>query len=618
MQEPLPGLQPVHVLLLVYVANKQLNRLSQKGRDLSRPFSYIQGGYMSPPIVSSTFNVLAKRLIQDGLLDENMALQAQRTAQERQIPFITYLVEANIVKAKAIGLAVATDFGLPLIDLNTIDKETLPRGLVNEKLINKHRAVPLFRRGDRLYVAVADPTNTAALNEFRFHTGLKTYAILVEEDKLTQLIDDSLGEQEVVALGDLGDSDLEDIDINSEPTEPEEVSASDSDDAPIVRFVHKVLLDAIKRGVSDIHFEPYEKIYRIRFRKDGILYETTSPPVNLSSRITARIKVMSRLDISERRVPQDGHFNMAITKKHTINFRVSSCPTTYGEKMVIRILDPNKLQLSIESLGYEPQQQALFMRAINQPQGMLLVTGPTGSGKTVSLYTALNRLNTSECNISTIEDPVEIEIPGINQVSINPKAGMEFSVALRAFLRQDPDVIMVGEIRDLETAEIAIKAAQTGHLVLSTLHTNSAPETLTRLMNMGVATYNIATSVNLIIAQRLLRRLCTNCKVPIEIPRVALYEEGFEESDLVDLKLFGPSPQGCEHCKKGYNGRIGIYEVLEVNPEIGQIIMAGGNSMDIAKKAMEQGMQPLRRSGINRVREGITSLEELNRIIRED
>ncbi|NNM60454.1 MAG: type IV-A pilus assembly ATPase PilB [Legionellales bacterium] len=573
---------------------------------------------MSPPPVPTILNVLAKHLVDDGVLDESTALQAQRAAQERQLPFITYLVETHVVKAKAIAMAVSIDFGLPLIDLHAIDKEALPRGLVSEKLINKHRAVPLFRRGDRLFVAVADPTNTAPLNEFRFHTGLKTYAVLVEEDKLTQLIEDSLGEQEVVALGDLSDSDLEDIDINNEPIEQEELASSDAEDAPIVRFVHKILLDAIKRGISDIHFEPYEKIYRIRFRKDGILYETTSPPINLANRITARIKVMSRLDISERRIPQDGHFNMALTKKHTINFRVSSCPTTYGEKIVIRILDPQKLQLSIESLGYEPHQQALFLRAISRPQGMFLVTGPTGSGKTVSLYTALSRLNTVECNISTIEDPVEIEIPGINQVSVNPKAGMEFALALRAFLRQDPDIIMVGEIRDLETAEIAIKAAQTGHLVLSTLHTNSAPETLTRLVNMGVATYNIATSVNLIIAQRLLRRLCPNCKIPIEIPRVALYEEGFEESDLTDLNLFAPSTQGCEHCKKGYNGRVGIYEVLEVNQDIGQIIMSGGNSMDIAKKAMEQGMQPLRRSGINRVKEGITSLEELNRIIRED
>ncbi|MBY0545617.1 MAG: type IV-A pilus assembly ATPase PilB [Gammaproteobacteria bacterium] len=570
-----------------------------------------------PAPATSTINILAKRLISDGVLDEKIALQAQRTAQERQMPFITYLVEAGIVTAKTIATAAALDFGLPLIDLASFDKESLPRTLVDEKLINKHRATPLFRRGDRLYVAIADPGNVSALNEFSFHTGLKTYAVLVEENKLAQMIEDS-SDQEVVTLGDLSDNDLEAIDINSEPLEEEAVSSMEAEDAPIVRFVHKILLDAIKKGVSDIHLEPYEKVYRIRFRKDGILYETTSPPANLASRIAARIKVMSRLDISERRIPQDGHFNMAITKKHTINFRVSTCPILYGEKIVIRILDPNKLQLSIEQLGYEPEQQALFLKAISRPQGMILVTGPTGSGKTVSLYAALSRLNTVECNISTIEDPVEIQLPGINQVGVNPKAGMDFSTALRAFLRQDPDIIMVGEIRDLETAEIGIKAAQTGHLVLSTLHTNSAPATLARLMNMGVATYNIASSINLIIAQRLVRRLCTHCKQPIEVPNAALYEEGFQNDDLIDLELFTANVQGCEHCKHGYDGRIGIYEVLEVNQAIGHIIMAGGNSMDIAQKGIEQGMQTLRRSGLNKVKLGVTSLDEINRVIKDD
>jgi type IV pilus assembly protein PilB len=566
---------------------------------------------------SANLNVLAKYLITNGVIDEGTALQAQRTAQERQMSLISYLVDAHIVDAKTIAMAAAIDFGVPLIDLALVDKEAIPRGLVSEKLINKHRAVPLFRRGDRLYVAIADPTNTTALNEFRFHTGLKTHAVLVEENKLLQIIEDSINEQETVSLGDLGDSDLEEIDINAEPTEQENITASDAEDAPIVRFVHKIILDAIKKGVSDIHFEPYEKVYRIRFRKDGILYETTSPPVNLASRITARIKVMSRLDISERRIPQDGHFNMALTKKHAINFRVSTCPTTYGEKVVIRILDPSKLQLGIEQLGYEPHQQQLFMETINRPQGMLLVTGPTGSGKTVSLYTALSILNTSERNISTIEDPVEIQIPGINQVNVNPKAGMDFSTALRAFLRQDPDVIMVGEVRDLETAEIAIKAAQTGHFVLSTLHTNSAPETLTRLLNMGVASYNIATSVNLIIAQRLARRLCTVCKIAVDIPTNALYEEGFIDEDLADIHIFTNNTRGCEHCRNGYNGRVGLYEMLNVTPEIGRIIMAGGNSMEIAQKAIEQGMQTLRRAGLVKVKQGITSLEEINRVTED-
>lgn len=567
--------------------------------------------------VASTLTILAKRLVSDGVIDEHTALQAQHTAQERQMSLISYLVDSNIVASDSIAMAVAVDFGLPLIDLASMDKEIIPRGLVSEKLIIKHRAVPLFRRNERLYVAIADPLNITALNEFRFHTSLKTYAILVEENKLQALIDDSLNEQETTTLDDLGDSDFEDIDINSEPDEPTAITSADAEDAPIVRFVHKILLEGIKKGVSDIHFEPYEKIYRIRFRKDGILYETTSPPINLASRITARIKVMARMDISERRIPQDGYFNMALTRKHMINFRVSSCPTTYGEKIVTRILDPNKLQLGIEKLGYEPFQQELVAKVLARPQGMFLVTGPTGSGKTVSLYTALNILNTPESNILTVEDPVEIQIQGINQVNVSPKAGMDFAVALRAFLRQDPDIIMVGEIRDLETAEIAIKAAQTGHLVLSTLHTNSAPETLNRLMNMGVPPYNIATTINLIIAQRLARCLCNNCKIAIQPPVTALYEEGFQDEDFIDMTLFSPNILGCEFCKKGYNGRTGIYEALDITPEIGRIIMAGGNSMDIAEKAIEQGMQTLRRSGLIKVKQGITSLEEINRVTKD-
>jgi type IV pilus assembly protein PilB len=560
---------------------------------------------------------LARHLIASQILDEATASQAYKAAQERQISFVTYLVDNHIAEAHAVAHSAAQDFGLPLIDLDIFDKESLAKGLVSEKLINKHHAFPLFRRGDHLHIAISDPTNILALNEFRFHTGLKTSAVLVEENKLLKLIDDTFNEQDSVSLADMGDSDLEAIDINTEQPEEEAVSLSDAEDAPIVRFVHKILLDAIKKGVSDIHFEPYEKVYRIRFRRDGILYEAASPPVNLSSRITARIKVMARMDISERRIPQDGHFNMALSKKHAINFRVNSCPTAFGEKVVIRILDPSKLQLGIEQLGYEKYQEQMVLDTISRPQGMLLVTGPTGSGKTVSLYTALNILNTPECNISTIEDPVEIQIPGINQVNVNVKAGMDFATALRAFLRQDPDVIMVGEVRDLETAEIAIKAAQTGHFVLSTLHTNSAAETLTRLMNMGVAAFNIATSVNLIIAQRLARRLCTSCKEVVEIPTAALIDEGFTTEDVQEITIYGPSIHGCDLCKNGYAGRIGIYEMLNVTPDIGRIIMAGGNSMEIADKAIEQGMKTLRRAGLEKVKAGITSLEEINRITKD-
>ena len=383
------------------------------------------------------------------------------------------------------------------------------------------------------------------------------------------------------------------------------------------RFVHKVLLDELNSNVSDIHFEPYEKIYRIRYRRDGILYETASPPINLAPRITARLKVMSRLDISERRVPQDGHFKMVLSKHRSIDFRISTCPTTGGEKVVIRILDPSSAQLGIEALGYEDFQKELFMNAIHKPQGMVLVTGPTGSGKTVSLYTALGILNTAERNISTIEDPVEINLQGINQVNVNMKAGLDFSTALRSFLRQDPDIIMVGEIRDLETAEIGIKAAQTGHLVLSTLHTNSAPETLTRLLNMGVPSFNIATSVSLIIAQRLARRLCSQCKIPAEIPESSLLQQGFSKNELSNLEIFLPNIEGCELCKNGYSGRVGLYEVLSVSSSIGRIIMEGGNSLDILHKAKEEGMITLRESGLNKVRAGITGLEEINRVTKD-
>lgn len=568
---------------------------------------------------SVTLSGLARRLVVDGLLSEKVAQKALKEAEETRKSFIVHVVEKKILDSLDIAMAASQDFGLPLIDLSAFDREVMPVSIVSEKLITKHHALPLFKRSDRLYVAVSDPTNLIALNEFKFHTGINTHAILVEEAKLSKTIESVLSEQESVALGDLTDADLDELDISAGEDElGEEISASEaSEDAPIVRFVNKILLDAINSNVSDIHFEPYEKIYRIRYRRDGILYEAASPPINLSQRITARLKVMSELDISERRVPQDGHFKMKLSKSRSIDFRISTCPTTGGEKVVIRILDPASAQLGIEALGYEDFQKELFVNAIHKPQGMVLVTGPTGSGKTVSLYTALGILNTDERNISTIEDPVEINLQGINQVNVNLKAGLGFATALRSFLRQDPDIIMVGEIRDLETAEIGIKAAQTGHLVLSTLHTNSAPETLTRMVNMGVPSFNIATSVSLIIAQRLARRLCKHCKVPADVPEKSLLEQGFNPSDVGNLELFSAEIEGCEHCKNGYSGRVGIYEVLQVTPEIGRVIMEGGNSLDILDTAKQQGMLTLRESGLNKAKAGITSLEEINRITKD-
>lgn len=564
--------------------------------------------------ISASLSGLARRLVADGLLNEEAAQKAYQEASAQNIPFIAYVVQKKILAAHDIAAVAAQDFGLPLLDLDVFDKELFPTTLVSDKLIAKHHAIPLFKRGDRLYVAIADPTNLAALNEFKFHTGISTHAILVEENKLALIIDKVLSSQESMSFGDL-DASLEEISVIRD--EELDVSESDAEDAPIVRFVHKILLEAIAKKVSDVHFEPYEKIYRIRYRQDGILYEAATPPVNLAPRIAARLKVMSRLDISERRLPQDGHFKMALSKNRAVDFRISTCPTISGEKVVIRILDPTTANIDIEELGFEDAQKKCFLDAISRPQGMVLVTGPTGSGKTVSLYTALSILNTSESNISTIEDPVEINLQGVNQVNINPKAGLDFATALRSFLRQDPDIIMVGEIRDLETAEIAIKASQTGHMVLSTLHTNSAPETLTRLLNMGVLAFNIATSVRLIIAQRLARRLCKYCRIVEKIPEETLHELGLTEPRPPNLVIYGPSITGCEHCKSGYSGRTGIYEVMPITDEIGRIMMEGGHSMQIMEQARKEGMITLYESGLLKVQRGLTSLEEVNRILKE-
>ncbi len=558
---------------------------------------------------------LARQLVLAGLLDEKTAQQAQIQAQRGGQSLISYVVQNKLAKGRAVAELAAEQFGVALLDLGAIDKEQQPRELVSEKLARQHRLLPLWKRGNKLFVAVSDPSNQQAINDVQFSTGLTTEGILVEDDKLGVALD-KFFENATSSLTDLDDVDLDGLDIeNGNDDKAARDDGEAADDAPVVRFVNKMLLDAIKGGSSDLHFEPYEKAYRVRFRTDGVLHEAARPPIQLATRIAARLKVMAGLDISERRKPQDGRIKMKISKTKAIDFRVNTLPTLWGEKIVMRILDPSSAQLGIDALGYEESQKELYLQALQQPQGMILVTGPTGSGKTVSLYTGINILNTADINISTAEDPVEINLEGINQVNVNPRQGMDFAQALRAFLRQDPDVIMVGEIRDLETAEIAIKAAQTGHMVMSTLHTNSAAETLTRLRNMGVAAFNIATSVNLIIAQRLARKLCPSCKKPVEVPRETLLKEGFPENRIGKFKLYGPV--GCEHCKDGYKGRVGIYEVVKNTPALQRLIMADGNSIEIAAQMREEGFNDLRTSGLLKVMQGVTSLEEVNRVTKD-
>ena len=564
---------------------------------------------------------LPQRLVQDGVVEESAMLTALQTAKDRKSSFVTQLIAAGAAKARDIAIAASVEFGVPLYDLDShvVDLDTVK--LVQDKLMAKHRCLPLYRRGKRLFLAVADPTNLHAIDEIKFQTGLGIEAIVVEDDKLQKAIDKA-AEQAEAAMPNLAEDetgfDLENLDVSGgdDDVEGAGVSRDDIEDAPIVRFVNKLLLDAIRRGASDIHFEPYEKMYRIRLRMDGILKEVAQPPVQLAMKLSARIKVMSRLDIAERRVPQDGRIKMKLSKTRAIDFRVSTCPTLFGEKIVCRILDPSQAMLGIDSLGYEPFQREIYLKNLAKPQGMILVTGPTGSGKTVSLYTGLNILNREDTNISTAEDPAEINLPGVNQVNVNNKVGLTFAAALRAFLRQDPDVVMVGEIRDLETAEIAIKAAQTGHLVMSTLHTNDAPQTLTRLVDMGVKPYAIATSVSLIIAQRLARRLCSQCKAIVDVPAEALLKEGFQEADVrAGIKIYGP--KGCSNCTDGYKGRCGIYQVMPVSEALGRIIMEGGNAIDIADQAAKEGVWDLRRSGLEKVKQGITSLEEVNSVTIE-
>ncbi|HEY6125071.1 MAG TPA: type IV-A pilus assembly ATPase PilB [Steroidobacteraceae bacterium] len=565
---------------------------------------------------------LPQRLVQDGVVEEAAMLTALQAAKDRKSSFVTQLIAAGAAKARDIAVAASAEFGVPLYDLDSHSVELDTVKLVQDKLLQKHRCLPLYRRGKRLFLGVADPTNLHAIDEIKFQTGMGIEAVVVEDDKLQKLIDKA-AEQADAAMPNLADDetgfDLENLDVSGGDDDAEGaggISRDDVEDAPIVRFVNKLLLDAIRRGASDIHFEPYEKMYRIRLRIDGVLKEVAQPPVQLAMKLSARLKVMSRLDIAERRVPQDGRIKMKLSKTRAIDFRVSSCPTLFGEKIVCRILDPSSAMLGIDALGYEPFQREIYLKNLAKPQGMILVTGPTGSGKTVSLYTGLNILNREDTNISTAEDPAEINLPGVNQVNVNNKVGLTFASALRAFLRQDPDVVMVGEIRDLETAEIAIKAAQTGHLVMSTLHTNDAPQTLTRLVDMGVKPYAIATSVSLIIAQRLARKLCTQCKAIIDIPAEALLKEGFQEADVrAGMKIF--AAKGCSACSDGYKGRCGIYQVMPVTEALGRIIMEGGNAIDIADQAAKEGVWDLRRAGLEKVKQGLTSIEEVNSVTIE-
>lgn len=564
---------------------------------------------------------LGRRLVKDGLLTEEQAVEAVDAAKRDKVSFVYYVVSQGLANGQAVATLASSEFGSPVFDLETYDFDLFDKELVKIELILKHKAVPLFKRGSRLFVAMSDPTNLAALDEIKFNTGLSVEAIVVDAIALQRFIEQvEKGAEGSVGSGldDLGDASLDDLDIEAVDEDGGGdgiVNVNQADETPVVRFINKVLVDAIRMGASDIHFEPYEKTYRVRFRADGILQEIAKPPIAMGSRLAARLKVMSQMDISERRVPQDGRIKLKLSKTKSIDFRVNTLPTLWGEKICLRILDADSAKMGIDMLGYEPEQKALYMEALKFPQGMILVTGPTGSGKTVSLYTGLNILNTPEVNISTAEDPVEINLEGINQVNVNPRVGLDFAAALKSFLRQDPDIIMVGEIRDLDTGSIAIKAAQTGHMVMSTLHTNSAPETITRMLNMGIPAFNLATSLNLIIAQRLGRRLCSACKEPVEYPKQMLLDEGFLESDFETMTLF--KPVGCSKCNKGYKGRVGIYEVVKNTPAIQKVIMAGGNSIEIAEVARAEGFNDLRRSGLLKVAQGVTSLEEVNRVTKD-
>lgn len=563
-----------------------------------------------------THSGLSERLVAEQLISSAGIAEVGEQARAQGLTLIQELLSGEHVDSASLAAIISEEYGVPLFDLRPMVGEHIPEDLVPQSLIRKHQALPIFRRGNRLFVAIADPTNTSALAEFKFATGIATDCIVVEHKQLLEVIDEVIAKQDAIFDGDIADfasaeDYIPDLEVEEELEETDFTKLAD--DAPVVKFVNKVLFDAIKQGASDIHFEPYEREYRVRVRADGVLQEVVRPPKGLAPRLAARLKVMARLDISERRAPQDGRIQLKLSKNRSIDFRVSTLPTLFGEKIVLRILDPGSARMGVDALGYEPEQKQLYLEALSRPQGMILVTGPTGSGKTVSLYTGLDILNEPERNISTAEDPVEINMEGINQVHVNPKVGLTFAQVLRSFLRQDPDVLMVGEIRDLETAEIAIKAAQTGHLVLSTVHTNSAPETINRLLNMGVPAYNIASSLTLIIAQRLARRLCRYCAEPEErVPESALKELGFTDEMLKTATIM--RPVGCKQCRKGHSGRVGVYEVVKVTREIAAAILNGANVHELEAAAREAGFYDLRRAALKKCAAGLISLEEVNRV----
>ena len=563
---------------------------------------------------SPRFTGFIRRLIEEGVISaEDMRSALAHTKQEK-VDIVAELINQQQLSPTIIAETISVEFGEPLFDISAYDPAQILRDAIDEKLITKYRILPIFKNSSILYVATSNPTNIEAIDAVRFSTKLNIETIIVEHNKLEKLIEQNFTEESTFEFDEEFDLD---VDVESADPNKEDDESNKGDEAPIVKYINKLLIDAIRMGASDLHFEPYEKIYRVRYRVDGVLRQIATPPLQLANRLSSRLKVMSQMDISEKRVPQDGRIKLKLSKNKAIDFRVNSLPTLFGEKLVLRILDPSSAMLGIDALGYEPEQKDLFMQALDKPQGMLLITGPTGSGKTVSLYTGLNILNREDTNISTAEDPVEINLQGINQVNVNNKVGLTFSAALKSFLRQDPDIVMVGEIRDLETAEIAIKAAQTGHMVMSTLHTNSAPETLTRLRNMGVPSFNIATSVNLVIAQRLARRLCSQCKKPADIPKQSLLEMGFTETDLQQPEFQIYEPVGCNECREGYKGRVGIYEVMKVTPEISRIVMEDGNALEIADASARAGFNNLRRSGLIKVMQGVTSLQEVNRVTSE-
>jgi type IV pilus assembly protein PilB len=572
---------------------------------------------MATATLPSKLGGLARMLVQDKLLSEDEAIAIQTSAATHQLPFISQLVSSKKLPALKVAETASNAFGFPLFDLNSLSADYLPPKGIEAKLMQSSRVMALQSRGNTLFVAISDPTNLHALDDVQFQAGMTLSPVVVEDDKLSKWID-KIAEASDNSLQSIAVDDDFNLDMEGEAPDQEEAQVLEIDDAPVVKYLQKILMDAINMGASDLHFEPYEKFYRIRYRVDGMLREIAQPPLAIKEKLASRIKIISNLDISEKRIPQDGKMKLVLSKTRTIDFRVSTLPLVNGEKIVMRILDPASAKLGIEALGYEPEQKEALLSAVARPYGLVLVTGPTGSGKTVSLYTCLNILNNPGVNIATAEDPCEIPLAGINQVNVNDKQGLTFAAALKSFLRQDPDIIMIGEIRDLETADMAIKAASTGHMVLSTLHTNDAPSTLTRLVNMGVAPFNIASAVSLITAQRLARKLCTNCKVPLELPKEALLSVGFTDADLDgSWQLYGHKEGGCEMCNGGYKGRVGIYQVMPVTDAISRIIMKNGTAHDINDQAKLEGVKDLRQSGLLKIKQGLTSIEEVEAVTNE-